>query len=265
MTTEAHQITIGLLHPGEMGAAIGAALVGGGHRVLWASAGRSAQSAARAEAAELVDAGTVSALADGSDVILSVIPPAEATTVAAQVAGFSGLYVDANAISPETARSVAGIIVAGGAGFVDGGIVGAPPAPGRPGRVYLSGAEAGRIAELFAGTLVDAVVAGAEIGDASAVKLAYAGWTKGSAALLLTMREYARRAGVEQVLLAEWERSQPQLPEMWEGASRSATNKGWRWVGEMQEIAAGLEAVELPGGFHEAAAEVFSWSPRPST
>ncbi len=88
--------------------------------------------------------------------------------------------------------------------------------------------------------------------------MAYAGWTKGSAALLLTVRAAARAYGVEEALVAEWERSIPALPERSRQAARSADEKGWRWVAEMQEIAATMAAADLPAGFHEAAAEVFA-------
>src|SRR6185312_2016417 len=117
--------------------------------------------------------------------------------------------------------------------FVDGGVVGPPP--DRPGttRLYLSGDEAEPVAELFGGTNVDARVIA---GSASALKAAYAGWTKGSAALLLTMWELAQAEGVEDALLEEWRLSIPELEEHAAGAERSARRKGWRWVGEMEEI-----------------------------
>jgi hypothetical protein len=124
-------------------------------------------------------------------------------------------------------------------------------------RLYLSGAEAESVATLFAGTNVDARVISAEVGAASALKASYAGWTKGSAALLLTVRELARAEGVEGVLLEEWRLSLPELEERSHSAARSAHRKGWRWIGEMEEIARSMSARDLPPGFHEAAAEVF--------
>ena len=113
------------------------------------------------------------------------------------------------------------------------------------------------MAELFAGSAVDARVVSDEIGAASAVKMAYAAWTKGTAAMLLAIRELARAEGVEEALLAEWDLSLPELRDRHERALRSADAKGWRWVGEMEEIADTFEANGLPGGFHRAAAEVF--------
>lgn len=244
---------VGVLHPGEMGAAVAGALSERGETVLWASAGRSAATAERAQAAGLEDAGDIGEVCRRCEILLSICPPHAALDVARAASGFTGIYVDANAIAPDTARAVAKLQPQ----FVDGGIVGPPP--NRPGttRLYLSGGEAEHVAALFADTNVDARVISAEPGAASALKAAYAGWTKGSAALLLTVRELARAEGVEDALLEEWRLSIPELEERLAGAERSARRKGWRWIGEMEEIARSMSAQDLPTGFHEAAAEVF--------
>jgi 3-hydroxyisobutyrate dehydrogenase-like beta-hydroxyacid dehydrogenase len=253
---------IGLLHPGEMGAAVGRSLAAAGHEVLWVSQGRGPATAARAAAAGLADAGTVAALAARADVIISVCPPHAALDVAWAVHGFRGLYVDANAVSPGTAREVARLICESGGRYVDGGIIGPPPdRPGRS-RLYLSGPDAAQIAGLFAGTALDTRVIAGPATAASAVKMAYAAWTKGTIALLLSARALAREQGVEEALLAEWALSQPGLDARSEGAARSAAAKGWRWVGEMEEIGATMSAAGLPDGFHLAAAEIFRRSPR---
>ena len=276
------EATVGLLHPGEMGAAVGQCLTAAGHRVLWVLEGRSAASAARAAAAGLtVASGGLAGLVREAGVIVSVCPPHAALGVAREVAalgvarevaalgvarqgaGFGGVYVDANAVSPDTAREIAAIVEAGGASYVDGGIIGTPPvAPGFI-RLYLSGARAGEVQRLFAGGAVDARVIGADglVGGglfaASAVKMAYASWTKGSAALLLAARALARAEGVEDTLLAEWGISQAGLAERSDRAAGSAAAKGWRWVAEMEEIAAAMAAAGLPDGFHLAAAEIY--------
>lgn len=244
--------TVGLLHPGEMGAAIGAVLRGQGVPVLWASEGRSEQTVERARAAGLEDVGSPREVA-GSDVVLSVCPPHAAPEVARSLERFEGVYVDANAISPATSRAVGEIVRAEGARYVDGGIVGSPPREPGTTRLYLSGEDAEWVAGLFAGSVLDARV----VENASAVKMAYAAWTKGTAAMLLAIRELARREGVEQTLLAEWDLSVPELRERHARAERAAQAKGWRWVGEMEEIASTFEAAGLPGGFHHAAAEVY--------
>jgi 3-hydroxyisobutyrate dehydrogenase-like beta-hydroxyacid dehydrogenase len=263
-----NKVTVGLLHPGEMGAAVGQCLTGAGHRVLWVPQGRGPASAGRAAAAGMTGV-DLAELVRSAEVIMSVCPPHAALEVAREVAGagFGGLYVDANAISPATAREVAGIVAGGGADCVDGGIIGTPPVT--PGfiRLYLSGPRAGEVREMFEGSAVDArmvdhVAIGA-IGAASAVKMAYASWTKGSAALLLAARALARAEGIEDVLLAEWGLSQPGLEERSDRAARSAASKGWRWVAEMEEIAATMAAAGLPAGFGQAAAELYRGSARP--
>jgi 3-hydroxyisobutyrate dehydrogenase-like beta-hydroxyacid dehydrogenase len=231
-----------------MGAAVGAVLRRQGSRVVWASEGRSAETRARAEAAGLEDVGTVAETAR-SDVVLSICPPHAAVDVARSLEGFGGVYVDANAISPATAAQVAEAVEE----FVDGGIVGPPPREPGTTRLYLSGPRAGSVADLFRGSALEPRV----VPNASAVKMAYAAWTKGTAAMLLAIRDLARREGVEDALLAEWDLSQPTLRERYDRALRSADAKGWRWVGEMEEIAASFEADGLPGGFHRAAAEVY--------
>ena len=259
-------VTVGLLHPGEMGAAVGQCLAAAGHRVLWVPQGRSPASAARAAAAGLtVASGGLAGLVREADVIVSVCPPHAALSVARRVTGFGGVYVDANAVAPATAREIGGIVEAGGASYVDGGINGTPPvAPGFI-RLYLSGDRAQEVRHLFAGGEVDArviggassAVAAAPESAASAVKMAYASWTKGSAALLLAARALARAEGVEEVLLAEWGISQPGLTDRSGRAAGSAAAKGWRWVAEMEEIAAAMAAAGLPDGFHRAAAEIY--------
>ena len=258
------ETVIGVLHPGEMGAAVGRCLTGRGHTVLWASAGRGPDTAARAAAAGLTDVGTVKAMAGQAEVIMSVCPPLAAMDVARAVAGFGGLYIDANAVAPATAQAIGQVITGGGGRYADGGIIGLPPVTAGGTRLYLSGPHAAAVAELFAGTALDARVIGGPATAASAVKMAYGGWTKGSAALLLAVRALARAEGVEDTLLAEWALSQPSLPDRSRGSARSATLKGWRWVAEMEEISATLAAAGLPGGFHQAAAEIFRRTPRAS-
>jgi 3-hydroxyisobutyrate dehydrogenase-like beta-hydroxyacid dehydrogenase len=255
---------IGLLHPGEMGAEVGKILREQGRTVVWASQGRGPETARRARDAGLEDAGSLAEVTRRSEVLLSVCPPHAAVDVAGAVADarFTGVFVDANAVSPATTRRIADLVEAPGARCVDGGIIGMPPQ--RPGstRLYLSGAAAGAVGELFAGTRLEAPVIGDEVGAASALKMAFAGMSKGTLALLLAVRAMARAEGVEEELVAEWSRSQPDLPDRSRSAARAAAVKGWRWVGEMEEIAAALAATGLPAGFHEAAAELYERTPR---
>ena len=251
--------TIGLLHPGDMGSVVGACAVAAGSRVLWASEGRSAGSRERAAAAGLEDVGRLAAVVAGSDVVISVCPPHAALGLARAVAAlrFSGLFVDGNAVSPATARDIGAAVEAGGATFVDGGLIGPPPRTAGSTRLYLSGREAKRAAALFDGSALEAIAVGDTPGAASALKMVYAAYTKGVSALLMGVRALAASEGVDDALLAEWRRSQPDLPKRSEAAARDNARKAWRFVGEMEEIAATFEAAGLPGGFHEAAGEIY--------
>lgn len=253
--------TIGVLHPGAMGAAVGAALVAAGHDVIWVSAGRSQESRQRAQDAGLRDVGDIGALAAGSELVLSICPPDAALDTAHSVSGLRGTYLDANAISPTTSLRVGEII---GDRYVDGGIVGPPPMHAGTTRLYLSGERADWVAEHFVGTpLEPRVITGAGPTAASALKMVYAAWTKGTAALLLAVEQTASALGVADTLHDEWAISQAGLSERLRAAQRSAEAKGWRWEGEMREIAATFLAAGQPGGFHEAAAEVFSSQTEP--
>ena len=252
---------VAVMHPGAMGSAVGASLCAAGHEVLWASEGRSDATAQRARGSGLSDAGTIAALLERAEVVLSICPPHAARSVATRVAGFGGTYVDANAVSPHTARAVQALLAPGGARFVDGGIIGPPPTEAGTTRLYLSGDDAGPVAALFDAGPLQAVVLPGEVGAASALKLTYAAWTKGTAALLLAIRAAARAHRVEDALLAEWALSQPDLPARSARAAQSAAQKAWRWEGEMREVAATFAEAGLPEGFHLAAAEVFASPP----
>jgi 3-hydroxyisobutyrate dehydrogenase-like beta-hydroxyacid dehydrogenase len=235
-------VIVGLLHPGEMGAAVGEALVANGHEVVWASEGRSPET--RARAAAFRDVATVERLTREAAVVFSICPPHAALEVARATQGFDGLYVDANAVSPATAREVAALHPQ----FVDGGIVGGPPY--EPGTcLYLTGDRAPEIVSLFDGSLLETAV----VPDASALKMVYAAWSKGTAALVLAIRDVAQHYGVE----ADWRLAAPELEERLVRAERSAATKGWRWIGELEEIAETFGAAGAPEGFHRAAAEVY--------
>jgi hypothetical protein len=235
-------LIVGLLHPGEMGAAVGRVLQANGHEVLWASEGRS--DATRERAQTFHDIETVAALAAQAELILSICPPHAALDVARAVEGFDGVYVDANAISPMRAQEVASLHPH----FVDGGIVGGPPdEPGTT--LYLSGPGAASVAVLFVGSKLEPRV----VANASALKMAYAAWSKGSAAMLLAIHDVALHFGVEE----EWRLAAPELAERVPRAEHAAATKGWRWSGEMEEIADTFAAAGQPDGFHRAAARVY--------
>jgi 3-hydroxyisobutyrate dehydrogenase-like beta-hydroxyacid dehydrogenase len=250
--------TVALLHPGNMGVTIGTAAATSGARVLWASHQRSKATQERAERAGLVDLKSLANAVRDSDVVLSVCPPHAALELAQSVArlDFRGIYVDANAVSRARAEQIGATVAKAGASFVDGGIIGSPVKRSGTTRLYLSGARAPEIAELFSASMLDARTIGDTPGAASALKIAYAAWTKCSDALILAVRALAAIEGVEQALVEEWALSQPDLEDRSVRAAAVAVPKAWRYVGEMKEIAATFEAAGLPSGFHLAAADI---------
>ena len=253
--------TIGVLHPGEMGAGIAGALVRAGHVVVWASKSRSDDTVARAHTAGLVDVIDVDQLLIRSDVVFSICPPHAAIELAHDIAGYSGIFVDANAISPGHSDEIRLIVEGGGACYVDGGIIGSPP-PGDTTRLYLSGERASEIAVLFGTDEVTTKVLEGASSSASAMKMAYGAWSKGTAAMMLDIRAMARANGVEQALVDEWGATSPEFLATGRRAARQAQDRGWRWIGEMAEIAHSFRAVGLPAGFHEAAGDIYSRVPR---
>lgn len=247
-----------MLHPGNMGAALASCVDG---QVFWASEGRSQETATRAREAEIVDLGSLDSIVSAVDVVISVCPPAAAVEVAEQVSGlgFDGLFVDVNAVSPTTARQISRLFTR----FVDGGVVGPPPSTFRERhsggtRLYLSGREASEVEALFAGSAVDARVVGSDPGRASALKMSYAAWTKGTSALLLSVAALATSEEVMDELLDEWDMSIPELRERLDRVSGRIGEKAWRFAGEMEEIAHTYGDAELPEGFHLAAADIYS-------
>jgi 3-hydroxyisobutyrate dehydrogenase-like beta-hydroxyacid dehydrogenase len=240
-----------------MGAAIGELVAGHGHDVVWAAEGRGAQTRARASA--FTGLPNVVAVAGASDLIFYVCPPHAVRAVADEVAaaGFTGVYVDANAVAPSTAREVSRVVTSAGASFVDGGIIGGPPTRGTNTRLYLAGSDAPSVAALFTDTPLGAIVLPGEPGAASALKVCYAAYTKGTTALLLAIRSLASAEGVDDALLAEWAISQPDLVTRSEAGPRGSARKAWRFAGEMDEIADALADAGIPDGFHRGAAETY--------
>jgi len=251
--------TIGILHPGAMGIAVAASAQRSGQVVCYASEGRGQATLARAAEHSLRDLGTLAALCQACSLLISVCPPHAAEEVAAQVVdlGFRGLYLDANAIAPHVAVRIGELLTGAGAAFVDGGIIGGPA--WEPGEtwLYLSGGQAGRVADCFAEGPLEVSILGERIGAASALKMCYAAYTKGTTALLSAILALAEASGVRAELAAQWERDEPGFSAAAERRARRVTSKAWRFAGEMDQIAATFEAAGLPGDFHRAAGELY--------
>ena len=248
---------VGLLNPGAMGASLGAAALTNVEEVLWTSEGRSDATRIRAEKAGLTNAGSFTDLVDASELILSVCPPASALELANEVfsLGFKGTYVDCNAIAPEQTRAIAEIASNKGARLVDGGIIGGPAWQAAAGtKLWLSGPDISEVTALFEHSPLHTGVAGSEIGAASALKMCFAAFTKGSTALLAAVLAVADKEGVGDALAEQWGEAFTSKTKQ-QVTTNSA--KAWRFAGEMEQIAATFDSAGLPGGFHEAAADVF--------
>ncbi len=254
--------TVGILSPGEMGAGVGGALRASGLSVLTCLAGRSPASHERARAAGIEDVSDLATLVERCDLILSILVPARARGVAAQVgdaarsAGADTVLADCNAIAPQTVQAMEVDLEGSGVTLVDAGIVGGPPRNGQGPRVYASGSAAHLLGELD-GRGIDVVDVGPEIGKASAVKMCYAAMTKGTTALRTALLVAARRLEVYDELIAEMENSQAAALGAAEQGMRRLPNVAYRWIGEMEEIASTFEHVGVTPDFHTGAAQVF--------
>ncbi|MFD4552957.1 DUF1932 domain-containing protein [Streptomyces sp. NPDC058469] len=251
--------TFTLLHPGAMGAKVGGEATRTGTRVLYVPTGRSPASLQRAREAGLEAAASLESALAASDFVLSVCPPHAAEDVAHEVLThpFRGVYVEANAISPDRTRRIAAACAERGVPMLDGAIVGGPPGPGSAPRLYLSGdgSQVADVARAFEDTQVVVRPLDAEIGAASALKMAYASYQKSARVLAAVSHalaahhgvaaELAREAGsLTSNILAETD----QLP--------SVAARAWRWAPELEEIAATLRTAGLPPAVAEGAATV---------
>ncbi|HEX2434826.1 MAG TPA: DUF1932 domain-containing protein [Gaiellaceae bacterium] len=228
---------VGLLFPGAMGAAVGTAAQA---EVIWAGEGRSEATVKRA--AGFRDVGSVEQLVCAADVVLSICPPAIAEEVAEQVfaLSFDGTFVEANAITPERMRRIATL----GERVVDGSIIASKGI-----HLYLAGPGAEEVAKLFEGTDVEAIPLDAEIGAASALKMAFGGWNKIGIALTAQAHAIARAYGVADQLAAEGV-TEDRLPRM--------ADRAWRWAPEMDEVADTCIEVGWPEAIPRAAGRFYA-------
>ncbi|MGW5330718.1 DUF1932 domain-containing protein [Streptomyces sp. NPDC004014] len=254
------QPTVGILHPGSMGAAVAACAAANAAEVMWCETGRSAASVERAAQFGLTPVATLAELLGHSDIVISLCPPAAAENLARDVARyrFAGLYVEANAINPERTKRIAALLEPH-AVVVDGGVVGSPPVRGKSPTLYVSGPAAAtkRIEVLFAGTAVQTAVLGTEVGKASALKLAYASFQKTSRVLVALAVGMAREHGVDQELIeVAARRTDSYLSEPQYVAKTAA--RAWRWGPELEEAGDALAAAGLPPEVLRAAASTLA-------
>lgn len=255
--------TVAVVSPGAMGSAVGGALARGGARVVVTLSGRSERTARLAARAELELLPDLGSLLDAAELVLSIVPPESAASVARDVATAAAarsarpLFVELNAIAPQTSLRIEVELGTAGVEVVDGSISGPPPwTPGTT-RLYLSGPRAAEVAALpFDG--VDAIVVGTRIGAASAVKMSTASVYKGTAALLAHALLAADANGVLEHVLDDLCAGAPELLAHVERRLASAVSKSPRYVAEMHEIAASQAAAGLTPSLFEAIADVFS-------
>ena len=252
---------VAVIAPGMMGSAVAKRLTSSGAEVLTLLTGRSAATVSRAKSAGMVAASREQVAA--ADFILSIVPPGEAFTLAEglvpaiRASERKPIYLDCNAVSPETVLRIDHVVRDAGAGFVDGGIIGPPPEPdSSKTRIYLSGPDAAKVSILERYGLSMPVQPG-PVGAASAMKMSYAGITKGFTALGATMMLAATRAGTAEALIAEMKVSQPALLQWLTSQMPKMYSKAYRWVAEMEEIAAFVGADQTGDGFYDSAARLY--------
>jgi 3-hydroxyisobutyrate dehydrogenase-like beta-hydroxyacid dehydrogenase len=253
------KIKVGILHPGKMGIFVAACIQKSGHSVYWVSAGRSSQTRQRAEKYQLQDAGTLASLCVTCQIITSVCPPYAAEDVANQVIGqsFHGQYLELNAVSPQKAIAIGEMMQPMGIDYVDGCIIGDPAWEKGKTYLYLSGEGAAKAATLFTSGAMETHVIGDKIGQASALKMCYSAYTKGTTALLGSILAAARALGVREELEARWSADWQGFAETTRERVRKVTAKAWRFAGEMDEIAATFQHAGLPGEFFLASAQIY--------
>lgn len=250
---------IGILHPGEMGISIAASAINNGHQVYWLSQNRSDKTRTRAEKFNLLEIDSLFQLCRTCEIIISICPPHAAEDVARSVSenGFQGFYLDANAISPQRAVKIEQILEVNQIHFVDGGIIGGPAWKPKETWLYLSGERANDIASCFSNGPLETKFIGTEIGKASALKMCYAAYSKGTTALLSAILAAAEALGVRDELYQQWSMDEEGFPKQVDQRAARVTAKAWRFEGEMKEIAATFRETGLPDGFHLAAADIY--------
>ena len=254
--------TVGILSPGDMGHTVGNVLRENGLRVITCLTGRSQRTQQLAEKAGIVNVPTYSQFVTETDLILSIMVPAQAMSAASAVAetlqqvDTTLAYTDCNAIAPQTVRKLGDIITSAGGTFVDASIIGPPPRTPGATRFYASGPDLDLFSELNNYGL-DVRALGAEIGLASAIKMCYASLTKGLTALCTELLTAASVLGVSEALTAEFQLSQSALFERMERGLPSMPPKARRWIGEMEEISATFAHVGLTPNILTGAADMY--------
>ena len=256
-------ITVAILGTGDMGSAVGKCLIGEGNKAVTCLEGRSERSRTLAINSGIEDCGSMQSMLENTDVLLSILPPAEAIGFAEQVCPIIEtsendiLFVDCNAVSPATLERIASIARSHGVRFQDAGIIGATPRPGRaPVRFYTSGKYLEEMNELAA-ELIEIKPLGAETGRASAIKMVYASLTKGTHALRAAAAMAGETLGVGDEIRQEWANSLPEVSKAMESRIPILASDSERWTGEMREIAETYSSAGITPFFHQGAEWIY--------
>src|SRR5271166_4579575 len=255
---------IAIIAQGMMGAGVGRRLHETGATVRTLLSGRSPESAQRARAAGMEPAADEHALLAGADFFLSILPPGDAEALAQRLTPAlkaldrKPVYVDCNAVSPQSAIRIGETVASTGADFVDGGIIGGPPRPGYSPTIYASGPKARQTAVLRDWGIDWRVIDG-PIGAASALKMSYAGITKATTAIASAMLLGAARFGCEEALIAELTESQPEMLARFRESIPRMYDKAYRWVAEMEEISDFLEKNPPSRDIYAAIARLYDY------
>ncbi len=253
--------TVGILSPGDMGSAVGAALKSNGLNVITALDGRSERTRELAEAGGIENVGTVTDVVAQADLILSILVPSQSEALAGDTAaaisktGNTVAFADCNAVSPETGKRMAKVIDGAGGQFIDAGIIGSPPRGGTPPRFYASGPHEAILGELD-GRGITVPLMGGEVGRASAIKMCYASVTKGTAALYTAALVAAESLGTYEEFITEMQGSQPETLKQMQRVS-TLSDRAFRWIGEMYEIADTFSDADVTPKLHQGSADIF--------
>ncbi|MQG51232.1 MAG: NAD(P)-dependent oxidoreductase [SAR202 cluster bacterium] len=256
-------ITVGIISPGDMGHAVGAQLINNNVNVITSLEGRSKRTKSLAKYAKIQDVGNLKNLVENSDLILSILVPSQAVPFAKTISETiksldkSIYFADCNAIAPQTTQKMSEYFNGTSAIFIDGGIIGGPPSENYQPVFYTSGPDTTPL-ESLNGKGIKVNNIGSEIGQASAIKMCYAGMTKGTIALNISVLSTAKILGVYDSLIAEFSKSQSEMLKRMNGMSEVHT-KSNRWIGEMLEISSTFESANLSGMFHKAAADTYDF------
>ncbi|KYJ87630.1 NAD(P)-dependent oxidoreductase [Sulfurovum riftiae] len=250
---------VGFLYPGDMGVFLAHSVQNSGYETLWCSEQRSQSTCQRAEQQDMVEVSSLVELCEQSSIIISICPPHAASDVAYQVLQqhFTGIFVEANAISPELSKRLSAAFAKKGVSYVDAAVFGGTNLTSKNTQIFLSGSKGEQIASIFSSGPVISKVISDEIGKASATKMCHSMYSKGIWAMLHTAVSAAEHYGIRDQLESLWIKNNVNFTENTYKNMQRTSKKAWRFSAEMNEISSTFHAAGLPDGFSKASSEVY--------